>query len=192
MARRCWSQVGVASAQTLQPDAPIGQPNFGCSHYQQARRIASVTLRVRRMLDSRWTHFVYAHGPAIMIANKMEASLISWRRCRASCVTSVFPGWPANPLFRCPSKAESNSIWEMDANGEEILIRSFRSGRSAPYQCCGNWSPDGDYYYFQAGRGSAQAIWVKPERRSIFRRAAAGPFASDVRAAPIQWSRPQQ
>ena len=40
------------------------------------------------------------------------------------------------------------------------------------HQCCGNWSPDGAYYYFRAGRGDDQAIWVMPERRSLFRRVA--------------------
>jgi Tol biopolymer transport system component len=43
-------------------------------------------------------------------------------------------------------------------------------------QCCGRWSPDGNYYYFltsafvSGGGGPSQGIWVIPEHRSIFRR----------------------
>jgi Tol biopolymer transport system component len=85
------------------------------------------------------------------------------------------------------SKAESNSIWEMSANGEEIHPL-FPEWKERPYQSSGNWSPDGDYYYFQAGRGSAQAIWVKPEHRSIFRRAAVGPF--NLTSGPLRFSAP--
>jgi Tol biopolymer transport system component len=85
------------------------------------------------------------------------------------------------------SKTESNSIWEMSADGEEIHPL-FPQWKERPYQSSGNWSPDGDYDYFQAGRGSAQAIWVKPERRSIFRRAAAGPF--NLTSGPLRFSGP--
>ena len=82
---------------------------------------------------------------------------------------------------------DSSSIWEMDANGKDVH-QLFADWKESPFQCCGDWSPDGDYYYFVAGRGNAQAIWVMPERRSIFRRAAAGP--SRLTSGPLRFGAP--
>jgi Tol biopolymer transport system component len=82
---------------------------------------------------------------------------------------------------------ETSSIWEMDADGEH-LHALFPNWKESPFQCCGNWSPDGDYYYFEAGRGNDQAIWVMPERHSIFRRAAASP--SRLTSEPLRFSLP--
>jgi Tol biopolymer transport system component len=86
-----------------------------------------------------------------------------------------------------PPAADSSSIREMDANGKDIHPL-FPEWKESPYQCCGNWSPEGDYYYFQAGRGNTQAIWVMPERRSIFRTAAASP--SRLTSGPLRFSVP--
>lgn len=66
------------------------------------------------------------------------------------------------------------SIWEMEADGTH-LHPLFTNWNETTDQCCGSWSADGAYFYFQASRGSDQAIWVLPERRSLFRRAPA-PF----------------
>ena len=84
-------------------------------------------------------------------------------------------------------RASSDSIWEMNANGKD-LHPLFPNWKEAPFQCCGNWSPDGKYYYFQAGRGAAQDIWVMPERRSILGRAAEGP--SRLTSGPLRFSVP--
>jgi Tol biopolymer transport system component len=75
----------------------------------------------------------------------------------------------------------------MDANGTNSHPL-FPDWKESSFQRCGNWSPDGDYYYFLAGRGNAQAIWVMPERRSIFRRAAAGP--SRLTSGPLRFNSP--
>jgi Tol biopolymer transport system component/DNA-binding winged helix-turn-helix (wHTH) protein len=83
--------------------------------------------------------------------------------------------------------SDSSSIWEMDADGKHIHAL-FPDWKESPYQCCGNWSADGDHYYFEAGRGNDQAIWVLPERRSIFRRASASP--SRLTSGPLRFSVP--
>jgi DNA-binding winged helix-turn-helix (wHTH) protein len=65
-------------------------------------------------------------------------------------------GWPF----------DSSSLWEIEANGSNLhaLLPNWKETSS---QCCGNWSPDGNYYFFQAHQGSDQAIWVLPEHRYI-------------------------
>jgi Tol biopolymer transport system component len=84
-------------------------------------------------------------------------------------------------------KIGSNSIWEMDAHGKGIHPL-FPDWKESSSHGCGNWSPDGNYYYFLAGRGNAQAIWVMPERRSLFRRRAKGP--SRLTFGPLRFHPP--
>ncbi len=84
-------------------------------------------------------------------------------------------------------KIDSNSIWEMGANGKGIHPL-FPDWKESSFQRCGNWSPDGNYYYFLEGRGNAQAIWVMPERRSLFRRRAKGP--SRLTSGPLRFYSP--
>jgi len=145
-----------------------------------------------------WTpdgmHIVYAYpslvdAPAIMIANKDGSE--PHQLAKVSGVVRALRFSPDGlrirfSVFPFPGK-ESSSIWEMDANGKHIHAL-FPGWKESPYQCCGNWSPDGDYYYFQAGLGNDQAIWVMPERRFIFRRAAASP--SRLTSGPLRFSAP--
>jgi Tol biopolymer transport system component/DNA-binding winged helix-turn-helix (wHTH) protein len=134
------------------------------------------------------THIVYAFGQAIMIANKDGSE-----PRELANVPGVPRGFRFSPdgrrirFYLTQDKAVSNSIWEMGAGGKDIHPL-FPDWKESPYQCCGNWSPDGNYYYFQAGSGSTQAIWVMPERRSIFRRAAAGPWR--LVSGPLRYSSP--
>jgi Tol biopolymer transport system component/DNA-binding winged helix-turn-helix (wHTH) protein len=68
----------------------------------------------------------------------------------------------------------SSSLWEMRADGTNLhqLLPNWKESLD---QCCGRWSPDGNYYYFltsaffAGGGGPSQGIWVMPEHRSIFR-----------------------
>jgi Tol biopolymer transport system component len=42
-----------------------------------------------------------------------------------------------------PPGFDSSSIWEMDANGKDVH-QLFADWKESPFQCCGDWSPDGD------------------------------------------------
>jgi len=66
-------------------------------------------------------------------------------------------GWPS----------DTSSLWEMEANGRNLhaLLPNWKEASS---QCCGNWSPDGHYYFFQGRQGNDQAIWIMPEHRYTF------------------------
>jgi len=61
---------------------------------------------------------------------------------------------------------DNGSLWEMDANGNGLhpLLPNWKG---SAFQCCGTWSPDGNYYFFRAGFEDDQAIWVWPEHRFI-------------------------
>lgn len=70
-------------------------------------------------------------------------------------------------------QGNTSSIWEMNADGTNPhqLLPNWKESLD---QCCGRWSPDGNYYYFLSGAfflgggGPSQGIWVMPEHRSIF------------------------
>ena len=62
-----------------------------------------------------------------------------------------------------------NSIWEARANGtglHEILT----SMTEYPSRCCGEWSPDGRYFFFQTERNGTSRIWVLAERYPFWRK----------------------
>ena len=138
-----------------------------------------------------WTpdgmHIVYAAGREIMIANKdgSEHHLLA----KVSGVVQLLRFSPDGLQIRfslTQRHAETDSIWEMDASGKNIhpLFPDWKDST----QCCGDWSPGGDFYYFQATRDGTQAIWALPERRSIFRWPAKN--ASPLTSGPLRFSDP--
>jgi hypothetical protein len=134
------------------------------------------------------THIVYADGNAIAIANRDGGEPRELAEVAGHVVSIRFS--PDGRRLRFDvlhQEMDSSSIWEMDANGKNLrpLLPNWQR---PPYQCCGNWSPDGEYYYFRAGRGVDQTIWVMPEHRSIFR--SADPAPGLLASGPLRFSAP--
>jgi Tol biopolymer transport system component/DNA-binding winged helix-turn-helix (wHTH) protein len=126
-----------------------------------------------------WTpdgsHIVYSTGDTIMMANKDGSG--PHQLAKVSGIVYSIRYSPDGRRIRfdlTDPKTDSNSIWEMDANGKDIHPL-FPGWKESSVQSRGNWSPDGNYYYFQAGHGNSQAIWVMPEHRSTFGGRAKGP-----------------
>ena len=139
-----------------------------------------------------WTpdgsHIVYPDGGAIMIANKDGSD--PHALATVSGIVFAIRFSPDGRLIRFDVwdlTTQSNSLWEMDSSGKNIYP-VFPDWKTRPFHCCGNWSPDGNYYYFQAGIGEDQAIWVLPERRSIFRKRAQGP--TRLISGPLRFGAP--
>jgi Tol biopolymer transport system component len=71
-------------------------------------------------------------------------------------------------------QASAVSIWEARADGSgvhEILTEMS----DYPDRCCGEWSPDGRYYFFQTTRNGGSRIWALSEHPSFWTRTPA-PF----------------
>jgi Tol biopolymer transport system component/DNA-binding winged helix-turn-helix (wHTH) protein len=70
--------------------------------------------------------------------------------------------------FTVGSKINANHrLWEARADGSnahEILkeLTEFQE------MCCGQWTPDGNYFLFQTMRDGASKIWAVPEHRSLW------------------------
>jgi Tol biopolymer transport system component/DNA-binding winged helix-turn-helix (wHTH) protein len=134
------------------------------------------------------THILYAYQRAIMMANKdgSEPRPLAKVPGVARALRFAPDGKRIRFWLIQPPEMETGAIWEMEANGKNL--RPLLPGwKESPYQCCGNWSPDGDYYYFEAGRGNNQAIWVMPERRSLFGKSAS---PSRLISEPLSFSVP--
>ncbi len=66
------------------------------------------------------------------------------------------------PLTRIGALA----IWEVSADGTG-LHPFLPEWNQPPAACCGNWTPDGKYFIFQATRHGKTEIWATRERASL-------------------------
>jgi Tol biopolymer transport system component/DNA-binding winged helix-turn-helix (wHTH) protein len=63
-------------------------------------------------------------------------------------------------------ETSATSLWEVASDGTG-LHRLLSEKDDSPQECCGNWTADGKYYFFQ----SAGNIWVLQEKAGFLRRA---------------------
>jgi len=81
-------------------------------------------------------------------------------------------------VFTLSGRPEDWDIMEMRTDGSGL--------RPLPiHGCCGKWSADGNYYFYQTSRD----IWVLPERRNIWARSEVG-TASQLTTGPIAFGAP--
>jgi eukaryotic-like serine/threonine-protein kinase len=59
------------------------------------------------------------------------------------------------------------SIWQASANGSNLhpLLAGWNN---IPNECCGNWTPDGKYFVFQAVRDGTANLWALREPVGLF------------------------
>jgi len=106
---------------------------------------------------------VYASGQSIFITTveSRQARLLTsvsgrafWLRCSPDRSRLRFT--VLDPATRAPS------LWEFHFADKKL--RPLLPGWSTPAsECCGNWTPDGKYFAFQANRVDGSNIWVLPE-----------------------------
>ncbi len=58
-----------------------------------------------------------------------------------------------------------STIWEAQASGTG-LHQILTEMTDFPDRCCGEWSPDGRYYFFETQRNGQSRIWALPEHHS--------------------------
>lgn len=63
----------------------------------------------------------------------------------------------------------TTSLWEVSIDGRNLrpLLPAWSD---VPWECCGNWSPDGQFFVFQSTREGASQIWAIREKEQIWRR----------------------
>ena len=63
-------------------------------------------------------------------------------------------------------KTGQSTVWEAQANGAR-LHPILTEMTEYPEICCGEWSPDGRYYFFETQRNGQSKIWAARERLSF-------------------------
>lgn len=124
--------------------------------------------------DGKWLAYVVgnnlftaasAGGEAKKIVSGKDGETLSW------------PRWsPEGGRLRFSLSTQSNgtSLWEVSATGRDLhpLLSAWNTPAS---ECCGSWTPDGNYFLFQSNRGGKTNIWAIREGRSILKKASSQP-----------------
>ncbi len=71
-------------------------------------------------------------------------------------------------------QTNGRSIWQVAANGSNLhpLLAGWNS---VPNECCGDWTPNGKYFIFQAVRDGTANIWALREHAGLFRKSSREP-----------------
>jgi Tol biopolymer transport system component/DNA-binding winged helix-turn-helix (wHTH) protein len=123
--------------------------------------------------------------------------LAKWDGTGAHKLVTV-PGYPSLPKFSPDGTRlrfslqtpdfSSFSLWEIGVDGRKlhaILPASFHEGLG---ECCGRWTPDGKYYFFQALRNGRSDVWALQERAGFLRWNGRQPV--QITAGPLSYSSP--
>jgi serine/threonine protein kinase/Tol biopolymer transport system component len=81
----------------------------------------------------------------------------------------------------------TTSLWEVSATGTGLhpLLPQWND---PPAECCGNWTPDGKYFVFQATRDGTPQIWARREPKGLFHRTASAPV--QLTSGPLNFDSP--
>ncbi len=72
------------------------------------------------------------------------------------------------------------TIWEVNSDGSNLRPLIPREWHDPPYECCGVWTPDGNYFIFHSTRNGVGNLWVVPEKPGFLRRGAWRPVQLTV------------
>jgi serine/threonine protein kinase len=110
----------------------------------------------------------YAKGNEIFLANSNASEP---RRLLTTAGTPSYLRWsPDGSILRftvSDPQTNGRSIWQASADGANphpLLAR----WNDPPNECCGDWTPDGKYFVFQAVRDGTANLWVLRERGGLF------------------------
>jgi len=105
-------------------------------------------------------------------------------------------GYPLGPRFSPDSRhirfqiIDSNgsiSLWEVDTDASKL--HPLLSGwHQEPGECCGNWTPDGRYFVFQAFREGRWGIWALEEKTGVLHKKSNIPV--QITAGPLNYYSP--
>jgi eukaryotic-like serine/threonine-protein kinase len=120
--------------------------------------------------DASWSpngeQIAYAHGNELFLA-KPDGSE-SHRLVTLTGPASWSRWSPDGKVLRFT--VDEQSLWEIasDGTGLRQLLPGWNSSQG---QCCGNWTPDGNYFVFETDRGRNEAtLWAIREKSGILRR----------------------
>ena len=117
--------------------------------------------------DASWSpngeQIVYARGNELFLA-KPDGS--ESHRLVTLTGPASWPRWsPDGKVLRFTV----DGLWEVASDGTGL--RPLLPGWSnSPAECCGNWTPDGNYFVFQSDRGNNSTLWAIREKSGFLGR----------------------
>ncbi len=104
-------------------------------------------------------HIVYGNGSDLFLAT---ADGSESRKLASVVGTTETPRWSPDGRtvrFTVLNNDNSRSLWEVGVDGSTAhpLLPGWNS---TPAECCGNWTEDGRYYFFQSSRNGVTNIWA--------------------------------
>jgi len=78
----------------------------------------------------------------------------------------------------------TDSLWEMQPDGSDphALLQGWNN---PPQECCGNWTPDGQYFVFQSTHNGKTQIWAMSEKPGLFRKT--NPEPTELTTGPLSY-----
>lgn len=154
------SKLVVRSHLQAEPEQPLWiVPTLG----GDARRVPNVLAH-----DATWMpdgqHLLVASGNDLVIVNEdgTDPHKLLTTPGRAFWLRWSPDGERLRYTLRDP-KLQTSALWEVSADGSNP--HPLLPGWSQPAsECCGNWTPDGDYYVFQSSHSGHSEIWMRRER----------------------------
>jgi Tol biopolymer transport system component len=130
---------------------------------------------------------IYAKGPDVYLANADGTG--SRKLLSAPDVPFLFRYSPDGHRLRFSvrdNKENRRSIWEASPDGSN-LHRFLPDWNPGGEECCGTWTPDGEYYVFQATVAGNSNIWALREGR-LFGKSSREPV--QLTTGPTQYALP--
>ena len=159
------SQLLAQSFVSLLPDLPLyAVPVLGGSPH----RLDSLVVA-----DAAWSpnglQLAYSQGNSLYVAS---ADGTASRKLATVDGVGFRPRWSPDGKeirFSVQTGIAASSIWEIATDGKGL--HQFLAGwNNPPSECCGVWTPDSKYFFFQSGKGGTQNIWAIREGDSLFYR----------------------
>jgi Tol biopolymer transport system component/DNA-binding winged helix-turn-helix (wHTH) protein len=135
--------------------------------------------------DASWSsdglQIVYTHGHDLYLCNREGGQA---RKLASILHYPLWPRWsPKNDVVRFTEydlETNATSLWEVSVDGTH-LSRLLPGRNESPQECCGNWTSDGKFYFFQSDGN----IWAINEKDSFWRRANGRGKAQQLTFGPL-------
>jgi Tol biopolymer transport system component len=152
-----------------------------------ARRLGNVQAH-----DATWSpdgqSIIYAAGRDLILAKSDGGES---RKLVTVSGRAFWPRWsPDGSRLRftiVEALTRTMTLWEVSSDGSNLhpLLPDWNN---PPTECCGTWTPDGNYFIFQSTREGTTNVWAMREKASLFRRADRNPV--QVTAGPLNFLAP--
>ena len=178
------SELIVGSFTGYELDQPLwAVPTLGGS----PRRLGETTAEDATWMPNR--DLLIAHGTQVMVVSSGGSA----RKFGEFADVNGAPYWfrfsPDSRILRFTLSGQTSSnLWESSVNGSHL--HQFLVGWNGAHDAAdGNWTPDGNYFLFQAVRNGRTDIWATREKDDLFHKPNHEPV--QLTAGPMSYYSPQ-